>query len=411
MDEQKVNLKQLIAPAFYDIHKDIKQGLHTHYWEKGGRGSTKSSFISVEVTLGVLQDPNANAICFRKFGTALERSVYNQIKWAINKLGCSHYWKMTKNPLRMEYLPTGQEILFIGLDDTQKLKSLKPSNGGYFKINWFEEVNEMDGTAELRNVEQSVMRGGDKFISFKSFNPPASTSDWVNIEIGIDRPDRIVHHSTYLDVPQDWLGKQFFIEAELLKQIDFNAYRNEYLGEAVGTGLNVFTNIFAQKITAEEIRRFPTVQEGIDWGYATDPFVFLKIHYDRKRKWLYIFDEIFEVGLSNSEAIERVRAKHCKSSEIIADSEEPKSIDEFADAGLPIKAARKGNGSVSYGIKKLRSMHKIIIDPERCPNAYREYTTYSHEKDKNGNVKNQYPDKNNHTIDTSRYAEEDEFDY
>lgn len=406
-----VNLKELIAPSFYEVHKDLRDNLHTHYWLKGGRGSTKSSFISIEIAMGMLRDPLANAIVFRKFATSLERSVYNQLKWALNKLEISHLWKITKSPLRMEYLPTGQEILFIGLDDTQKLKSLKPSNGGYFKYSWFEEVNEMDGMAELRNVEQSVMRGGDVFVSFKSFNPPANTADWANLEVTLERADRLVHHSTYLDVPQEWLGKQFFIEAEILKESNFTAYRNEYLGEAVGTGLNIFTNIFAQRITADEIRRFPTIQEGIDWGYSIDPFVFLKCHLDRKHKWLYIFDEIYQVGLSNDDAIEQVRTKHNRSTEIIADSEEPKSVDDFANSGLPIKGARKGNGSVRYGIKKLQGLHRIIIDSERCPNTYREFIQYANEMDKNGNVKAQFPDKDNHTIDAARYALEDEFDY
>lgn len=407
----EISLKALLAPSFYEIHRDIKEYLHTHYWEKGGRGSTKSSFVAIEIPYGMLKDPKANAICFRKYAVSLERSVYNQLKWGIEKLGLSSYWRAMKSPLRLEYIPTGQEIIFSGMDDPQKLKSLKPSNGGYFKYSWFEECDEFDGMEEIRNVEQTILRGGDKFVSFKTFNPPEDTAHWINTEVQQERPDRCVHHSTYLDVPADWLGKQFFIEAEHLKKTNEKAYRHEYLGEAVGTGLKIFPNVVLRKITAAEKAKFYNINEGIDWGYAVDPFVWIQDSFERKYRRLYIFNEIYQAGLSNYDAIEQVKKKHNPSTEIIADREEPKSIDEFEDAGLPIRKASQPPGSVSFGIKKLRGLEQIIIDPERCPNAAREFSSYAHEKNPDGTVKSKYPDKNNHTIDAVRYSLEDEFDY
>lgn len=407
----EISLKSLIAPCFYEVHQDIKAGKHLEYMFPGGRGSTKSSFISLELVINILKDPKAHAVCYRKIGNKLETSVYNQIKWAINALNLNDFFRFYKNPLKIEYLPTGQQILFYGLDDPENSRSIKLPFG-YIKILWFEELKQFDGIKEIRDVKQSVVRGGEDALIFYSYNPPADLTNWVNKEARKNVPHRLVTRSTYLDVNPDWLGKPFFIEAEALKAENPLAYRNEYLGEEVGTGLNVFTNVQLKSITTEEIRNnFFNVCEGIDWGYAVDPFVFIKVHYDRKYKTLYIFDEIYQVGLSNDDAIERVIKKHTKSTEIIADSEEPKSVDDFENSGLPIRGARKGPGSVSYGIKRLQGLTKIIIDPQQCPNAAREFSEYSLEQNKDETVKSKFPDKDNHTIDATRYALEDEFTY
>lgn len=406
----KINLKKVIAPAFYELHKDIKYGLHTHYWLKGGRGSTKSSFISFEIPTGFLKDKEANAIVLRKYGVSLEKSVYNQILWALDKLELSPYWKAYKSPLRLVYIPTGQEIVFLGMDDPQKIKSLKPAQG-YYKYVWFEEVSEADGIDEIRSILQSVIRGGEEFAIFYSFNPPANQSNWVNQEVAIPREDKVVHHSTYLDVPVEWLGKQFFIEAEHLKETNELAYRHEYLGEATGTGLTVFPNVKLREITDDEISHFDNIKQGIDWGYAADPFAFVKAHYSQTFRRLYIFDEIYEYGMLNSQAIELVNSKLEYYGSLTADSEDPKSIGEFWDAGIDIRGAKKGPGSRGYGFKFLQGMEEIIIDPVRCPNTTREFSTAEFEKEKDGTVRNEYPDKNDHTIDATRYALEDEMPY
>lgn len=405
-----IKLKSLIAPSFYALHKDIKQNKHTHYWLKGGRGSTKSSFISIEIPTGFLRDSEANAIVLRKYGVSLEKSVYNQILWALDKLELTPYWKAYKSPLRLVYTPTGQEIVFLGMDDPQKLKSLKPAHG-YYKFVWFEEVSEADGMDEIRSIIQSVVRGGEKFVVFYSFNPPANQSNWVNQEVLTPRDDKIVHHSTYLDVPKEWLGRQFFIEANHLKEVNELAYRHEYLGEATGTGLTVFPNVVIREITDDEIRQFDNIKQGIDWGYAADPFSFVKTHYSRTFKRLYIFDEIYEYGMLNAQAIELVNQKLEYYGSLTADSEDPKSIGEFWDAGIDIRGAKKGPGSRGYGYKFLQGMEQIIIDPDRCPNAAREFSTAEFEKEKDGNVRNEYPEKNDHTIDATRYALEDEMPY
>ncbi len=406
----EINLKDLICPTFYPVHRAIKNAEYLEYWFKGGRGSTKSSYISIEIILNLLKDPLAHGICFRKVGNKLEKSVYNQLKWAINVLGIKSYFKCRKSPLEIEYIPTGQLILFRGLDDADNTKSIKLPFG-HIKIVWFEELKQFDGMKEIRDVLQSVVRGGKGALIFYSYNPPQDPGNWVNKEARRKVKTRLVHHSTYLDVNPAWLGDEFFIIAQDLKESNLLAYENEYLGKEVGTGLNVFTNVKTRQITIEEIKKFDNICEGIDWGYAIDPFVWVKVHYNRKYKTLYIFDEIYQVGLSNDDAIEKVIKKHNRSTEIVADSEEPKSIDDFDNSGLPIRGARKGAGSVSYGIKKLQGLKAIIIDTDRCPNAAREFLEYSLEQNKDETVKSKFPDKDNHTIDAVRYSLEDEFDY
>lgn len=400
-----VNLSELIIPKFYAVHKDIKERKHTHYWFKGGRASTKSSFISLEIILNIIKDPECNAICFRKIGKDIEESVYNQILWAINILGVEAYFKAYKSPYRIVYIPTGQVITFRGLDDATKTKSIKLKNG-YYKISWFEELDEFSGPEEIRKAEQSIMRGGSQFIAFKSYNPPQNINSWVNKEVLKERADRLIIHNTYLDVPKEWLGEQVFIEADYLKSLNELAYRHEYLGEVTGTGGIIFPNVEAINITDEMISHFDNLREGIDWGFAADPFAWNKLHYDKTRRCIYIYDELHKLSLTNDRAIELVRPRtQCR---IIADSAEPKSVAEFMADGIDIRGAVKGPDSVRYGIKWLQGLVKIYIDKERCPHTFEEFALYELEKDKNGEFKDKYPDKNNHHIDTVRYSLEDD---
>lgn len=403
----KIMLSKLIAPSFFEVHEDIKCGRYTHYWLKGGRGSTKSSFVAIQIILGMMKDPQANAMALRKVGLYLKESVYEQLIWAIDVLGVSEYWHEKQSPLELIYMPTGQKILFRGADKPKKIKSTKLRKG-YFKFIWYEETDEFNGMEEIRNINQTLMRGGKEFIVFYTFNPPKSVKSWVNEEVLKKQHDKKVHHSTYLTVPREWLGEQFFIEAEHLKKVNERAYRHEYLGEVTGTGGEVFNNVTIRKITDEEIKTFDRIKQGIDWGYAVDPFVYIKCHYDRTRRRLYIFDEIYKVGLSNRKAALMIKERDPDHKTIVADSAEPKSIAEMKSYGIKIKGAKKGPDSVDYGIKFLQDLEEIIIDIDRCPNAAREFLNYELEKDANGNFKAEFPDKDNHAIDAVRYALEDD---
>lgn len=400
-----VELIQWVAPSFYRVHEYVSSNTYTHYWLKGGRGSTKSSFVSIEMILGMMADPQANGLALRKVGFHLKDSVFEQLLWAIDALGVGEYWLAKLNPLELVYKDTGQKILFRGADKPKKIKSTK-FRKGYCKYIWYEEVDEFGGMEEIRTINQSLMRGGERFCVFYSYNPPKSQRNWVNEEVTRQREDRYVHHSTYLTVPRHWLGEQFFIEAEHLRKVKPEAYEHEYMGIVTGTGGEVFTNLTLRQISEEEINTFDHIARGLDWGYAIDPFHYTVNHYDKTRRRLYIFYEIQKVGLSNRGAAELIKKENTSNRMITCDSAEPKSIAELLSLGLHVVGAKKGADSVEYGIKWLQDLEEIIIDPVRCPNTAREFLHYELEQDSNGNFKARFPDKDNHSIDAVRYSRE-----
>lgn len=402
-----MKLSNIIAKPFHPVHKDIKKVGHSHYWLKGGRGSTKSSFIAIEIILGMMRDADegeyTNALALRKVGLYLKDSVHEQLLWAIDILGVSHLWDSKTSPQTLTYTPTGQRILFRGADKPKKIKSIKFSKG-YCKYIWYEELDEFNGMEEVRTINQSLMRGGEQFFVFYSYNPPQSMNNWVNAESQLTRPDRLVHSSTYLDVPREWLGEQFIIEAEHLKATKPESYKHEYLGEVTGTGGEVFGNVTCRPITDEEIKGFYNIKRGLDFGYAIDPLSYGVMHYDRKHKRLYIFHELYKVGVSNKMAADHILAENKNNEGIYADSAEPKSINEIRQYGVRIAPVKKGPDSIEFGVKFLQDLEEIIIDDIRCPETAREFLTYELAKDANGNFKAGYPDKNNHAIDMVRYA-------
>ena len=402
-----MKLSKIIAPVFRPVHYDIKRERHTHYWLKGGRGSTKSSFISIEVILGMMRNPGANAVVIRRFAANLKDSVYEQLCWAIEILGVGSQWRAKLSPLEIEFLPTKQKILFRGSDDPTKLKSLKFAKG-FAKYIWYEEAAQFRGMSEIRSINQSLMRGGKHFVVFYSYNPPESQRNWVNKEAVEEAKNKYIHHSTYLDVPPEWLGKDFIDEAENLKRVHPDKYAHEYMGEVTGTGGEVFTNVYIENLQNELTNTFDKLYYGVDFGYAADPFVFVKCYFDKTRKTLYVFDEIYKAGLSNERAAELISGKIDSRDVITADSAEPKSIAEMRRYGLNMRGAKKGRDSVEYGIKFLQSLDRIVIDGTHCPKAKEEFLSYELEPDGNDGFKDGYPDKNNHTIDAVRYALESE---
>lgn len=401
-----VRLSALIAPNFYDLHKDIKAEAHDEYWLKGGRGSTKSTFVSIQVLLGIIKDADANAVVLRRYQNELRDTVFGQFEWTAAKMGIAHLFKFQVSPMQVVYLPTGQKIVFKAADNPRKMKSINLGRG-YIKFAWFEEVDQFAGMEEIRNIVQSVFRGEDKQrISFYSYNPPKSGRSWVNQETKIPKPGRLVHHSDYRDVPSEWLGQRFIADAEHLQRVNETAYRHEYLGEEVGTGLEVFTNVELRSITQDEIAIFDRVRQGLDFGYAIDPLCFERMHYDRTRRRLYLLAEISGLNLFNREFWKRVQRYN--DAMTVADSAEPKSIDELRSFGMRIRGAKKGPGSVEFGIKFLQDLEQIVIDPARCPLAAREYINYALEMDRQGNIKSRFPDEDDHSIDAVRYALEDD---
>lgn len=401
-----VRLSELIAPSFYELHRELKEERYDEYWFKGGRGSTKSTFISIEIILGMLRDPDANAVVFRRYQNELRDSVIGQFEWTIAKMNLGHLFHVQVSPMQIVYLPTGQRIIFRGADKPSKLKSINIGKG-YIKYAWFEELDQFGSMDEIRNILQSIFRGGDqKRVVFFSYNPPKSARSWVNQEAKIPKPGKRVHHSTYLGVPQHWLGERFLADAEHLKKTNELAYRHEYLGEETGTGLEVFTNVILEIITDEQIARFDRIRQGLDFGYAAHPACFERLYYDGTRRRLYLFAEVAGLNLSNR--LLSMKIKKYNDIVTIADSAEPKSIDELRSYGIRVSAAKKGPGSVEFGIKWLQDLEAIIIDPLRSPLAAKEFINYALETDRNGMIKNKFPDKDDHSIDAARYALEDD---
>lgn len=394
----------VMSPSYFQMHLDVKKHRHLEYVAKGGRGSAKSSYLSLQIVEIIVNNPQMHALCCRKVGNTLRDSVYAQIEWAIDSLGLNDKFDRIKSPLEITYKPTGQKIYFRGADDPIKLKSIKPKFG-YIGILWLEELDQFAGDEECRNIQQSAIRGGDEAYIFKSFNPPITRDNWANKYCEMEKENRMIVHTDYLSVPPEWLGKPFLEEAEHLKETDELAYRHEYLGEATGTGGNVFEKLELREITDQEIASFDHIYQGVDWGWFPDKFAFIRLHYDRARETIYFIDEMYENKLPNEDAAKRIKEKGYTDAYITCDSAEPKSIADFRACGLPAKEAVKGPGSVDYGMKWLQK-RKIVIDIRRTPNAYEEFVQYEYERDKNGEFISGYPDVDDHIISAVRYAME-----
>lgn len=402
-DYEKYELPaRVLGKAFVDINRQIKPNIE--YVFEGGRGGLKSSFVAFKIVELIKNNPQMHACITRQVAGTLKDSVYANMKWAINELGLMEEFECKVSPLEIKYIKTGQTIYFRGLDDETKLKSIKPEFG-YIGILWKEEKDQMKGDAQERSVNQSVLRGGDESYDFSSYNPPKSKSNWVNRIKLMPNPKRVIHHSSYLEAPAEWLGQKFIDDAAHLKEINPEAYEHEYLGVPNGDGGNVFEYLEIRDITDEEISHMDRIFAGVDYGWYPDAFCYLRTYYDSAREKIYLIDELYVNKWSNSKTADWIKKKGYDDYTMICDSAEPKSVNDFRDAGLPARGAIKGPGSIEYGFKFLQTK-TIVIDPKRTPNAYKEITEYEYDRDKEGNVISGYPDGNDHAISALRYAYE-----
>ena len=420
-----IHSSNIFAKVYNKYFRMILKHEKERYTFTGGRASTKSSFISIVIVVLITMFPKLNVLVVRKTAKTLRRSVFEQIVWAIDKLHL-RYTKERKTGFKIpksevSALPityirkdgTKQQIIFAGCDDPEKIKSIKVSQG-YFGILWVEEKTEFT-PADLQNVRISALRGGDTFYIFESYNPPSAARHWCNREAATYDPNRVVIHTTYLDIPPEWLGAAILHDIEQTKATNKRAYENIYLGIATGTGLNIFENIELREITDEEIAAFDFFYSGIDWGYYPDPFAFSVSSYNAAKQTLYIFDELYLNKRGNYEAFKDL-TEHMKAhgmsiatDRITADSAEPKSVADFRSWGGNVRGAIKGIGSRDASFKWLQGLRRIVIDPARCPRIADEFTLYEHEIDKRtGEVMSGYPDgQPDHGIDTVRYALEE----
>ncbi len=398
----------LLASSFIDAYRDIRDHKHTEYLFYGGRGSTKSSFISLVIICLLVNNPGVHALVTRQVGNTLRDSVYSQLQWAISELnvfypGLSDKFKCITSPMEITYLPTGQKIYFRGLDDPGKIKSITPVSG-HIGLFWQEEADQAKSAEHIRKIEQSI-RGGDFMIFIKSWNPPRSAQNWINKYVQIPKESQYQHKSDYRTVPRDWLGETWLGEAEHLKAVNPRAFNNEYLGEITGTGGRVFENVTLRKITDEEIEQFDRIYNGLDFGFSIDPSHFSRMHFDATRRILYIFGEVRRWKTRNEELYEAIKAcGYDKEELLIADSANPGSIADIRAYGANVRGAQKGKDSVRYSMRVLENLTEIVIDHERCPYTAEEFISYEYEQNSQGEYISEYPDANNHAIDSARYG-------
>ena len=416
-----INILDLIPPVFIPDFMAALNHLYTEYVENGGRASCKSSFISL-VGIAIMEScPLYNWLVTRKVADTLRDSVYEQIKWAIDKLHLSSKYKATVSPLCIENIYTGQRIVFRGADRPEKIKSIKLKTG-YFALTWFEEVTEFT-PHDVDTIKLSTMRGGENYWVFYSYNPPASARNWCNKEFARPKAGRFVHKTDYRTTPREWLGQAFFDEAEYKKRTNPRAYENIYLGLATGTGRNVFENVRLEEITDEQVQAWEFADCGLDWGYYPDALACNVTHYDSNARVLYCYGEVDLHKASNAVAFEKIAqylptmGLSIYNDEIIADSAEPKSIADFKEYGAYIRGANKGRlGSAknrgetsrNASFKWLQGLAGIVIDPSRCPKTADEFSLYEYDIDKKtGDVLEGYPDgQPDHHIDAIRYGNE-----
>ena len=434
---------------YYDIFVPV----YNNYLSANGilnHNSTKSSFVTMCIVLGMIRDYKeamahkaagnkrwmsylTHAIIYRKVAADLKDSVYNQVIWSIEKLGLTDKFLFRLSPLRITFKASGQMINFKGLDDPIKSKSIK-APFGYYKYNFFEELNQFSGMEEVRSVRQSIMRGGPegwqeaekavknglvggaelspdklkkitRFQSFCAYNPPPESRSWVNRASREDIPTRKVYHSDYRAVPREWLGETFFQEAENLRSVNERAYRHEYLGEVTGNGGMVFENIHELNMSDEMISQFDNIRIGCDFGFARDPAAVTFSHFDRKRGDIYIFKELHKTNLTNPQLAEAILKMEPGYNYIMCDSAEPKSIQELEDCGVNALPVRKTGDSRRFTYKWLQARPHIYVDTRRCPDTFEELILCEYVKDRNGLFISKYPENGgDDIIDSLRYA-------
>lgn len=403
-----IKISELLPKAFHPVWRASFDPNKLNVVCKGGRGSGKSSDIAHIIVQMLMRYP-VNAVGIRKIDNTIELSIFEQIKWAISEQKVSHLFKINKSPMRITYLPRGNYMVFRGAKEPERIKSLKSAEFP-FAIAWIEELAEFLTEDEVTTITNSLLRGeledGLFYKFFYSYNPPKRKQSWVNkkYESAFIADNSFVHHSTYLDNP--FISKQFIEEAKATKARNERKYLHEYMGEAIGSGVVPFDNLEFRAITDEEVKVFDNYRFAVDFGYAADPLAFVVWHYDKKKNIIYAIDEIYEVKMSNREFAKALHKKRYQSERIMADSAEPKSIDELKkEWGITrMKGAKKGKDSVEYGEQWLDDLDAIVIDPNRTPNMAREFENIDYETDKDGNVKPRLQDVDNHTIDATRYA-------
>lgn len=414
MTETTPNFANYISPVFDGVLADMMDFRHDQYFLGGGRGSFKSTTVSVRVFMAILSDPNANAVVFRKVKDTIAGTVFARYLKTATDLGLLKYFRFKTSPHGIFFTNKQgktQEIRFLGLDKVDKSKSIEFAHG-YCQVAHFEELDQFEGWQEVHTVLESLGRGGEHFQMIGTYNPPESLASWVNTEARIKQPNRLVHISNYTMHPrylaERWLGLPFLREAEAMRVAQPERYRHIYLGEATGTGGEVFKNVEVRTITQEERDGFRRVRWGMDFGQA-DPTTLVGTNYDANARTLYIFSSWGMSDAYNADVLKALKERDLLSTPIIGDEGGGGKgvMKELRSMGARyLRDAYKPKGSVERGVRWLRELIKIVIDPETAKGAAREFTQYEWERMRDGTYRNEYPDRDNHYIDAARYANE-----
>lgn len=397
----KINLPSKIGRGYKEFWNCKKR----YRAVKGSRGSKKSTTTAQWIIYNMMKYPLANTLVVRRVFNTHKDSTWTQLKWAANNLGVSHLWKFSKSPLEAEYIPTGQKILFRGLDDPMGITSITVEKG-YLCWCWFEEAFQIMNEDDFNKVDMSIRgelpKGYFKQITL-TFNP-WSEKHWIKKRF-FDNPDSDTLALTTNYMCNEWLGEDDIKLFESIKKNNPRRYKIEGLGEwGIAEGL-VYENFEELEFDVEEISKRPGVISlfGLDFGYTNDPTAFIALLVDKANSAIYIFDEIYKKGLTNKDIYNEINYRGYSKERIIADSAEPKSIEELRRLGLRCKAARKGADSILFGIQKLQD-YKIYVHP-KCENTLVELNNYVFDT-KDGKILNKPIDDYNHLMDAMRYATE-----
>lgn len=412
------------------IGKGYKQ-----FWEfkgryrclKGGRGSKKSTTASFWYPVNMMKyfhkyGLKPNVLVIRRYYNTHKDSTYAQLKWAINRLGVSHLWKATKSPLELTYLPSGQRIMFRGLDDPQSITSITVEDG-YLCWVWWEEAFQCTNEDDFNKVDMSI-RGEVPEPLFKqhtlTFNP-WSDKIWIKSRFfdkvgkdGVNDEGDILAITRNYDC-NEFLGDDDRLIFERMKRDNPRRYSIEGLGNwGIAEGL-VYENWqeleFDPDYLKQKTDRYDNFiyrqLQGIDFGYTNDPTAFIALLADEDKREIYIYDEVYKTRMKNKDIADTLIYKGYKKARICGDSEDPKTIDELKDLGLyRMFGAKKGRGSVKAGIQKLQD-YKMFVHP-RCVNTIVELSNYVWDTDKEtGKPTTDPADAYNHLMDALRYATEE----
>ena len=372
---------------------------------KGSRASKKSTTTALNMIYRIMTYPDSNGLVIRKVFRTVKDSCFSQLKWAIHRLKVDKYWKATNSPLELTYLPTGQKILFRGLDDPLKVTSVAVDKGSLCFL-WIEEAYEIMSEDDFNMLDESI-RGQVPDGLFKQITltlNPWNDRHWIKRRF-FDREDKDILAITTNYKCNEWLDKSDLKVFDEMKIHNPKRYRVAGLGEwGVVDGL-VYENIEEKRFDISSLVGQEGIESvfGLDFGYTNDPTALFCGLIDLKNKVIYVFDELYKKGLSNKKIYEEVEAMGHRKESIIADSAEPKSIDELRSLGLTrVRAAKKGKDSILNGIQFIQDF-RLVIHP-RCVNFLTEVTNYQWAKDKFDNSINKPIDDFNHLMDAMRYA-------